>query len=240
MLQTRPVSNPANCASAAGPFEWPSACRQGCRFFQHDVCKTVALRGPAVKFARKQPIYSEGDLASFSYKVIEGAVRVSRMLSDGHRQVLDILLPGSIFGLDAADRYGATAEAVGDVVVLRCPRACVEHRGEADHRHEMVAILGRSLSAAQDHVAMLGHQGAKERVASLLIRLARAQNRGANQAIELPVGRQDIADFLGLTIETTCRTLTDLKTSKIISIPSRQQIVIHNFARLDAAADGED
>jgi CRP-like cAMP-binding protein len=193
-----------------------------------------------VRFARKQPIYSEGESATHSCRVIEGAVRVSRILSDGHRQVLDILLPGSTFGLDVTDHYGATAEAVGDVAVLRCPRACVEHRGEAEHRHEMVAMLSRSLSAAQDHIAMLGHQGAKERVASFLIRLAQAQNCGANQAIDLPAGRQDIADFLGLTIETTCRTLTELKTSKVISIPNRQQVVIHNFARLEAAADGED
>jgi CRP-like cAMP-binding protein len=192
-----------------------------------------------VKFARRQSIYSEGETATHSYKVIEGAVRVSRILSDGHRQVLDILLPGSAFGLDASDVYGATAEAVGDVVVLRCARACIEHSSDADHRREMSVMLGRSLAVALDHVAMLGHQGAKARVASFLVTLARAQNRGANLPLDLPVGRQDIADYLGLTIETTCRTLTDFKVHEIISIPNRHQIVVRSFSRLKAVAEGE-
>jgi CRP/FNR family nitrogen fixation transcriptional regulator len=241
MLQVRSPSNQVHrlTATAAGQLEYPSTCNQGCRFFQQGACETAGLRGPVVKFARSHPIYSEGETATHSYKVIEGAVRVSRILSDGHRQVLDILLPGSTFGLEASDIYGATAEAVGDVAVLRCTRACIEHRGDADHRREMAAMLSRSLSVMQDHVAMLGHQSAKARVASFLIRLARAQNRGPNQPLDLPVGRQDIADYLGLTIETTCRTLTDLKANKIISIPNRHQIVVHNTSRLGAFAEGE-
>jgi len=240
MLQTRSNSNFATRASAiaAGKSERPSACAAGCLFFQQGVCRKTDIAGPMAKVARKQPIYSEGDAATHRYKVMEGAVRISRILSDGHRQVLDIFLPGATFGIEVAETYGATAEAVGDVVLLRCPRACIDNRSEVDHRSEMLAMMSRSLSAAQDHVAMLGHQGAKERVASFIIRLAQGQNRGANQPLDLPVGRQDIADYLGLTIETTCRTLTDLKTSQVISAPSRQQIVIRNLARLEAVAEG--
>ncbi len=241
MLQTRSNSSSVGRSStvASGPSDKPFGCAEGCQFFQQGACTKTEVRGPVAKFARKQPIYSEGDAATHCYRVIEGAVRVSRILSDGHRQVLDIFLPGDTFGIEVAERYAATAEAVGDVVLLRCPRTCIEHRSQVDHRREMLAMLSRSLSAAQDHVAMLGHQGAKERVASFLIRLAHDQSRGANQALDLPVGRQDIADYLGLTIETTCRTLTELRASQVISAPSRHQIVIRNFSRLEAVAEGE-
>jgi CRP-like cAMP-binding protein len=241
MLQTRSSSNSAARASAvaAGQSERPFACAAGCLFFQQGACRNAAAAGPLVKILRKRPIYSEGDAATHCYKVMEGAVRVSRILSDGHRQVLDIVLPGDTLGIEVAESYGATAEAVGDVVLLRCPRTCIDHRSEADHRREMLAMLSRSLAAAQDHVAMLGHQGAKERVASFIIRLARTQKRRANQPLDLAVGRQDIADYLGLTIETTCRTLTDLKASRVISAPSRHQIVIRNLARLETVAEGE-
>jgi CRP/FNR family nitrogen fixation transcriptional regulator len=241
MLQTRSSSNSATRASAiaAAQSERPFACAAGCPFFQQGACKKMDTGGPLARIARKQLIYSEGDAAAHCYKVMEGAVRVSRILSDGHRQVLDIFLPGDTFGIEVAETYGATAEAVGDVVLLRCPRACIDHRSEVDHRREMLAMMSRSLSAAQDHVAMLGHQGAKERVAAFIIRLAQGQNRGANQLLDLPVGRQDIADYLGLTIETTCRTLTDLKTNLVISAPSRHQLVIRNMARLEAVAEGE-
>jgi CRP-like cAMP-binding protein len=241
MLQTRSNSNSGTRASAtaAGQTERPHACASTCQFFQQGGCRKANSGGPVAKVARKQAIYSEGDAATHCYKVIEGAVRVSRILSDGHRQVLDIFLPGDTFGIEVAETYGATAEAVGDMVLLRCPRGCIDRRSEVDHRREMLAMMSRSLSAAQDHVAMLGHQGAKERVASFIIRLAQGQNRGANQPLDLPVGRQDIADYLGLTIETTCRALSDLKTRQVISAPSRHQLVIRNFARLEAVAGGE-
>ncbi|MGD0190896.1 MAG: cyclic nucleotide-binding domain-containing protein [Rhizomicrobium sp.] len=241
MLQIKATSSSSgkSAATAAVASDRPSGCTEGCTFFQSGACKTTELRGPRTKFARRQPVYSEGDAATHCYRVVEGAVRLSRILSDGHRQILDILMPGDSFGLEVADYFTATAEAVGEVVLLRCPRACIERRSETDHRRDLLVMLSRSLTAAQDHVAMLGHQGAKERVAAFLIKLAHAQNCGANQPLDLPIGRQDIADYLGLTIETTCRTMTDLKISQIISIPNRSQVVIRNFSRLEAVAEGD-
>jgi CRP/FNR family nitrogen fixation transcriptional regulator len=239
MLQARSVSSSEGKPTTAGVSERPFACSESCLFFQKSACSATGRHGPAIKYSRKQPIYSEGDASSHSYRVVEGAVRLSRILSDGHRQVLDIFMPGDTFGIEVADSYSATAEAVGDVVLLRCPRACIERRSESDHRRDLLAMLSRSLTAAQDHVAMLGHQGAKERVAAFLLKLAHGQKRGANQPVDLAVGRQDIADYLGLTIETTCRTLTDLKASQVISAPNRSQIVIRNFSRLEAVAEGE-
>lgn len=240
MPQTGIVTSNRATGVAAGAADRPFACGDTCQFFQRDrLCPKTETRGPIAKYARRQPIYSEGDDATHCYMLLEGAVRVSRILNDGHRQILDIFLPGDTFGIESATAYGATAEAVGDVVVLKCPRACIDRRSDSDFRREMLSMLSRSLSAAQDHVAMLGHQGAKERVASFLLKLAEGQNRGDNQPVDLPIGRQDIADYLGLTIETTCRTLSDLKLKHLISAPNRHQIVIRSLSRLEAIADGE-
>jgi CRP-like cAMP-binding protein len=241
MLQTRSIPTATNRTSASSrPMEASFACANSCRFF--DQCATstagIAAHGPLMKFSRRQPIYSEGDPALHCYKVIEGAVRALRILSDGHRQILEIFLPGDTFGLELTRTYGATAEAVGDVTLLRCPRTCIERKKEIGHAREMVAMLSKSLCAAQEHVAMLGHQGARERVASFLLKLARGQGRGAGQTLELPIGRQDIADYLGLTIETTCRTLSDFKATHVITAPSRHQIVIRNIERMESIADG--
>jgi CRP-like cAMP-binding protein len=241
MLQTRQNSIPASRGAAgAHSFEVPFACSQGCRFFEQCATKAADLptQGPLMKFARHQPIFTEGDVAHHCYKVIEGAVRTSRILSDGHRQILEFFLPGDTFGIEVTRTYGATAEAVGEVVLLRCPRTCIDKQSELDHARDMVQMLSRSLCAAQDHVAMLGHQGAKERVANFLLKLARGQGRCAGEALELPIGRQDIADYLGLTVETTCRTLSDFKATHIITAPNRHQIVIRNMERMEEIADG--
>lgn len=195
-------------------------------------------RGPRVKFERKTPIFSEGDTATHWYRVVEGAVRLSRTLADGHRQVFEILMPGDTFGLELGSTHLATAEAISETAVLKCPRTCVEQPGEEDHNRKIIAMFSRSLSAAQDHIAMLGHQGAKGRVASFLLRLAHMQGRVRSERIAVPVGRQDVADYLGLTLETTCRTLSEFKRHRLISAPSRHELVIHNFSRLEEIAEG--
>jgi len=194
--------------------------------------------GATVAFARGQTIFAQGDRSMHVYKVVEGAVRVSRILSDGHRQILDIHLPGSTFGLEFTDSYTATAEAIGDSIVRRSSRTS-EGDGAAEQVREVMVLLSRALNATYDHLAMLGHQGAKQRVASFLIQLAGKENAQVKQVVEIPVNRQDMADYLGLTIETTCRTLSDLKALRVISTPDRRQFVIHNLERLEAIAGGE-
>lgn len=168
-------------------------------------------------------------------------MRLSRVLADGHRQVFDICLPNDIFGLETLDTYAATAEAVGDVVLLRCPRACIAHLNDErpEIRSAMMMMLSRGVCAAQDHLVMLGQRGAKERVAAYLLQLANGREGTGNLVLELPVGRQDLADYLGLTIETTCRSLSDLKAARIISTPNRHQIVVRDLPALRAVGDGD-
>jgi CRP/FNR family nitrogen fixation transcriptional regulator len=188
--------------------------------------------GAVQHFARNETIFSEGDNAKYSYRVVSGAVRLCKLLSDGRRQIADFSLPGDFFGLEFGHEYALTAEALGDVVVVRYFRNQLDQLGEdrLEIRNALVATLLRSLGSAQNHVIMLGRQTASERVVSFLLQL-HARNT-ASLTVTLPMGRQDIADYLGLTIETVCRVLSDLKGRKLIATPDRRTVVLKNLTVL--------
>ncbi len=194
------------------------------------------------RFGRNQTIFNEGDDARYSYKILEGGVRLCKVRSDGRRQIAEFLLPGDMFGFEVGDEHSLTAEALGDVVLMRCSRSQVERLSDesVDVRRKLMFLLRRELTAAQDHLVMLGRQTAKERVASFLLLLAERNDAEDGVALDLPMGRQDIADYLGLTIETVCRALTDLKKDGLIAIPNRHQVVIRRIEALELVAEGDD
>jgi CRP-like cAMP-binding protein len=169
---------------------------------------------------------------------VSGAVRLVKLMADGRRHIAGFQLPGDLFGIEWTGEYELTAEAVTEVTAVRYSRTHLERLGEerADIRRQLTERLRDDLRAAHDHLISLGCQSARERVASFLLRLARRMGAKDGVAIEMHMGRQDIADYLGLTIETVCRTLSDLKDARVIEIPNRHQIVIRSFAKLDAAA----
>lgn len=227
----------------AGETARPAACEHGCRFFADTGCiskSDMDAHGVTVHFARNETIYSKGDEARHSYRVVEGAVRLSRIFADGRRQIVNFFLPDESFGIELSNEYSATAEAVGDVVALRCPRLCISAltEGDPDISQKRLAMFSKSLAAAERHVAMLGHQSAKERVASFFMALEMQRRTDNSHTLDLPLSRQDIADYLGLTIETTCRALSELKRQNIIATPSRRRIVIRDLAGLTAIAEG--
>lgn len=226
---------------AAANFSVPAACAEQCRLFsqwESNVAGAGSL-GPVLKYPARKTIYSKGDPAHHCYRVVEGAVRLSRILMDGHRQVIDLVLPGETFGLETTAEYGTTAEAVGEVAVLRCPRACIAHQLATRNTagSQMASMLSNGLSSAQDHVGMLSHQGATQRVALFLLHFCEKQQ--GRRMIELPVGRQDIADYLGLTIETTCRSLSEMRDRNVIGIHGRRSIEILDREGLEASAEGD-
>jgi len=221
----------------------PSACEHGCRFFADQGCiskSEMDAHGVTVHFARNETIYAKGDEARHSYRVVEGAVRLSRIFADGRRQIVNFFLPDETFGIELSNEYSATAEAVGDVMALRCPRLCISAltEGDPDISQKRLAMFSKSLAAAERHVAMLGHQSAKERVASFFMALEMQRRTDDSHTLDLPLSRQDIADYLGLTIETTCRALSELKRQNIITTPSRRRIVIRDLTGLTAIAEG--
>ncbi|HVZ90342.1 MAG TPA: helix-turn-helix domain-containing protein [Rhizomicrobium sp.] len=201
----------------------------------------LAKLGIVTRYGHRETIYSQGDEAKYSYQVISGAVRHSKFLLNGRRQIADFSLPGELFGFENDDEYSLTAEALSDVVAVRYPRSCVERLGDeiADVRRHLMSNLRRDLAQAQEHLVMLGRQSAKERVASFILALADRTDARNGDTIALPMGRQDIADYLGLTIETVCRAISDLKQSGVVKVPSRHQLVVLRRDVLKSLASGD-
>ncbi len=197
--------------------------------------------GTVCRFARNQTIFSDGDPADYSFKVLTGAVRLVKLMADGRRHVAGFQLAGDLFGIEWSGEYMLTAEAVGDVALVRYSRSLLERMSDerADVRKQLTERLRNDLCAAHQHLIQLGCQSAKERVASFLLLLAERAGTADGEAIEMPMGRQDIADYLGLTIETVCRTLSDLKEARIIAVPNRHEITVRSLEALESIVESD-
>ncbi len=178
---------------------------------------SIDLMGLVMPFARNEEIYGEGESADYAYKVLSGSVRVYKVLNDGRRQISAFYLPGDIFGLEPGDEHAFSADAIANSNILVVKRSAV------------AALTARELQYMQDHVVLLV-KSARERIASFLLQMG--QRVSSANEIELPMSRQDIADYLGLTIETVSRTLTQLENSAAIALPASRRIVIRNRAAL--------
>jgi CRP-like cAMP-binding protein len=196
--------------------------------------------GTKVRYARNETIFNDGDEATHCYKVISGAVRLCKHMSDGRRQIADFLLAGDFFGFVQFGNYKFSAEAVGDVVLMCYPQRQVARLSSSmpNLRGRLLMLLSQRLIGMQDHLVMLGRQTAKERVASFLMHIAERSDAEENVAFELPMSRQDIADYLGLTIETVCRMLSELKRERIIAIPSLSEMMLNDMDALQALTEG--
>lgn len=199
----------------------------------HDVTKSgplaqqIALMGAAMSFVRNTEIFGEHEPADYLYKVVSGAVRTYKILSDGRRQIGGFYLPGDIFGLEFADKHTLAAEAIVSAKVLVIKRSALTALAERDSgtARDIYVLTARELQRAQARIVLLV-KSAHERVASFLLEMA--ERAAAGNAIELPMSRQDIADYLGLTIETVSRTLTSLETAATIEVPTSRRIVLRN------------
>jgi len=192
----------------------------------------LAMMGAPMRFARNAEVYGEDEPADYLYQVMSGAVRTYRMLDDGRRQVVAFYLPGDIFGVEAGDVHLASAEAISESQVLVVKRSAVMARAEheRDLSKELWTLTVRELQRVQQHSLVL-IKNAEERVAGFLLEMA---GRGtASAAVELPMSRQDIADYLGLTIETVSRTFTQFVQSGLIALETSRRIQFRNRAALN-------
>jgi CRP/FNR family transcriptional regulator, nitrogen fixation regulation protein len=188
--------------------------------------QSMNLMGATMVYPRNTEIFGENEPADYLYKVVSGSVRTYKILSDGRRQVGGFYLAGDIFGLEFANEHTLSAEAISDTKVLVVKRGALTALAgrDASVAQQLFTLTGRELCRVQDRILLLV-KSAQERVASFLLEMA---ERVSGNSIELPMSRQDIADYLGLTIETVSRTLTSLECAAAIEVPTSRRIVLRN------------
>ena len=189
--------------------------------------ESLQLMGVTMSYPRNTEIFGENEPADYVYRVISGSVRTYNILSDGRRQIGGFYMPGDIFGIEFDGEHTSAAEAISDAKVLVIKRSALDALAgrDASVARELFALTARELRRVQDRILLL-IKSAQERVAGFLLEMAKRASGG--NAIDLPMSRQDIADYLGLTIETVSRTLTSLETAATIDVPTSRRIVLRN------------
>jgi CRP/FNR family transcriptional regulator, nitrogen fixation regulation protein len=194
--------------------------------------QSLPLMGATMRYPRNTEIFGEDEPSDYLYKVVSGSVRTYKILSDGRRQIGGFYLPGDVFGLESADEHTFSAEAITDTKLLVVKRSAVAALASRDAgiARELFDLTGRELRRMQERVLLLV-KSAQERVASFLLEMA--ERASAGNIVELPMSRQDIADYLGLTIETVSRTLSGLESAAAIEVPTSRRIVLRNRPALN-------
>ena len=194
--------------------------------------QSMRLMGAMISYPRDTEIFGENEPAEYVYKVISGSVRTYKILADGRRQIAGFHLPGDIFGSQLAEVHALSAEAVADAKVLVVKRSALTTLAGRDAAvaRELFSLTSRELRRMQERILLLV-KSAQERVASFLLEMA--ERASAGNTVELPMSRQDIADYLGLTIETVSRTLTTLEGAAAIEVPTSRCIVLRNRSALN-------
>jgi CRP/FNR family nitrogen fixation transcriptional regulator len=187
---------------------------------------SIELTGARMSFAKDVEIYGENEPADYVYKVLTGSVRVYKILQDGRRQIEAFYLPGDVFGMELGSHHASSAEAVSacTIAVVRRSTVLAAVAKDPDVSNRLWSHTAHELEQARRH-AMLLVKTAQERVASFLIDIS---NRLTGEAVELPMSRQDIADYLGLTIETVSRTLTQFQQTSAIELATSRRMILRN------------
>ena len=190
------------------------------------------------KYRRGAEIFGEAEPAEYLYQVIDGAVRSYKLLSDGRRQIGAFHLAGDIFGLENCEAHRFTAEAIVDTTVRLAKRISLAGVAERDATvaGDLLRMTASNLQHAEDHMLLLGRKTALERVAAFLLEMDRRLSAAGVTA--LPMCRRDIADYLGLTLETVSRVLSILHDNSVLGFigQTQRQIVLldrHKLAEHD-------
>jgi CRP/FNR family nitrogen fixation transcriptional regulator len=192
--------------------------------------RLIEAIGVPMLFKRNNEVYGQGEPSEYLYRVVSGAVRSCRILADGRRKIGAFYLAGDLFGLDAGTSHGFSAEAIANsrlLVIKRRSLLALAAR-DSDVARELWYLTECELARALEHAVLLS-KTAQERMAGFVLEMAA---RSAGETIDLPMPRQDIADYLGLTIETVSRTLTSLEQQATIELPNCHRIVLRNGVAL--------
>ena len=204
-----------------------SAPEQFCGFTGH-----AGLIATEFTYSKDEEIYGEDEPAEYVYQVTRGAVRTYKLLSDGRRQIGAFHLPGDVFGLEVGASHRLAAEAIVDTTVRLVRRRSLEQAAATNVRvsHKLWTMTAGELRHAEEHMMLLGRKNAIERVASFLLEMDRRLAVAGMMA--LPMCRRDIGDYLGLTLETVCRALSQLNEEGVLGLSGARQIVLRDRRRL--------
>lgn len=191
--------------------------------------KACERGGSSFRYGANEEVYAQGDRVRRLYRLVEGVVRTTRFNSDGRRQVGDFYYPGDVFGLELTEEHQYSAEALTDCVV----EAMSGGVHAVDQGAMLAAVTRQELRKASEHVMLLGRKTAREKVALFLMAYA---SRNRSGSIDLPMGRQDIADYLGLTVETVSRMLTQLQGELVIEFPAVRRFQVKRWDVLEELA----
>ena len=215
-----------------------------CGILDNQELREFKTSGATVKRAAGETIFFEGDDASYVYNLTSGVLRLSRLLPDGRRQIAGFLFPGDFLGITMEDEHAFTAEAITPSTLCQFSRARFDAFVDT-HPHlerRLYAIAAQELAAARHQLVLLGRKTATERVASFLLMLADRDESTLDalsaSEVVLPMSRSDIADYLGLRIETVSREITALKASRLIQLTTTHNIRLLGRERLEMMAKG--
>ena len=215
-----------------------------CGILDNQELREFKTSAATVKRAAGETIFFEGDDASYVYNLTSGVLRLSKLLPDGRRQIAGFLFPGDFLGITMEDEHAFTAEAITPSTLCQFSRARFDAFVDT-HPHlerRLYAIAAQELAAARHQLVLLGRKTATERVASFLLMLADRDESTLDalsaSEVVLPMSRSDIADYLGLRIETVSREISSLKASRLIRLTTTHNIRLLDRERLEMMAEG--
>ena len=215
-----------------------------CAAIEEKDLECLAVLAVPIEVPAGRTFITEGDPAEHFFNVTAGTAKLFKLLPDGRRQITGFAPIGTFLGLAVSSNYAFSAEAVEDTQVCRFSRPRLRQFIDDFPAMErrLLDVASNELVAAQEQMLLLGRKTARERVASFLLAREACAVCGIpplpEAHIRLPMARTDIADYLGLTVETISRTMTRLKSERLIDMPSPTEIVLRNHAALEDLAAG--
>jgi CRP-like cAMP-binding protein len=204
-----------------------------------DPLQTLESLATTLHLEPEKTIHEQGDPAEFCYRVVSGCVRVVKLMEDGRRQVSEFLVAGDSFGFESPDVHDFATETVTNVVLRRYPRHGLEalaDRNVAFARRLRVLTAGK-LQAARRRMVLLGRKTAVERIASFVLEMSERLPARPDGRFKLPMSRTDMADYLGLTIETVCRTLAGLRRLGVIDVKQSMAGILNRTSLQQLASE---